>query len=50
MGSDSQRACLVALNESWGNTKLETRVSKLGLRRVHVDFGFMLLTGAMYVA
>jgi hypothetical protein len=33
----------VSLNESWGKTKVDTSVSKLGLRRVHVDFGLMLL-------
>jgi len=32
----------VVLKESWGKTKLETSVSKLGLRSVHVDFGLML--------
>lgn len=30
------------MNESWGNTKDDTRVSKCGLRSVQVDFGFTL--------
>jgi len=35
---------LLCVNIKWGNANEETRVSKWGLRRVQVDFGFTLKT------